>query len=98
MKKLLIIQAIIAFVSVMAFAENPFDEFKNQITGPTDIVQAKLDNLSQDIGFLLGGGAFHQGKALGFPGFDVGVRMVAKNTNKDDSIIMRLVLTELVCP
>jgi opacity protein-like surface antigen len=87
-KKLLIIQAIIACVAVIAFAENPFDEFTNQITGYGDsIVQTKLDNFTKDLGYLMGGGAFHQGKALGFPGFDVGIHLVAKNTGKDDTIL-----------
>ncbi len=88
MKKRLIIQAIIACVAASAFAANPFDEFKGQLSGQTEtIIQTRLDNFTKDVGYLMGGGAFHQGKALGFPGFDVGVRFVAKNTDKDNTII-----------
>ncbi|MBU2567734.1 MAG: hypothetical protein KJ967_03035 [Elusimicrobia bacterium] len=46
-----------------------------------------LNPLAKDLGGALGSGVYHSGKNLGFPGFDVGVRMSLKNTSKDNIVI-----------
>lgn len=50
--------------------------------------QKTLDAFTKDIGSLMGGGSFHQGKALGFPlGVDVGVHGVGVDLQDDDAIL-----------
>lgn len=50
--------------------------------------QATLDTLTKDLGALLGGGSFHQGKALGFPlGFDVGVHVPVVSLQDGNKIL-----------
>lgn len=47
-----------------------------------------LDALAQDLGAVMGGGSFHQGKALGFPiGFDVGVHVPVVGVQNDNKIL-----------
>jgi hypothetical protein len=87
-KKLLKIHAILVLAVTSAFAANPFDEFQAQLTSQAEaVIQTRLDNFTKDLGVLMGGGSFHQGKALGFPGFDVGMHFVGKNTDKDNTVV-----------
>lgn len=79
MKKAMVLALVLSMAVPSIFAANPFDEFKNQVTGAaTDVVQKGLNGLTKDLGALMGGGAFHQAKSLGFPGLDVGIHIPAK--------------------
>ncbi len=50
--------------------------------------QTALDALAKDIGSLMGGGSFHEGKALGFPlGIDIGVHGVGVELQDKDAIL-----------
>ena len=83
-----------------AFAANPFDEFRNQV-GPgvlKDVAQKNLDNFAKDVGALLGSGAAHQGKALGLPGFDVGIHVPGKKISDDDTIVKAAGLDTVYLP
>ena len=40
-------------------------------------------SLAKEVGPVIAGGVFHQGKSLGVPGFDVGIRMPIKNLAND---------------
>lgn len=97
MKKLLILVSVVA-VSVGTVFAASFDEFKNQLSGPRDIAQRNIDNFAKDIGALIAGGSFHQGKALGIPGFDVGIHVPATSVNKDNAIVKAAGIDSIFLP
>jgi hypothetical protein len=62
------------------------DAISNNIS--SNLNQTALDAFAKDVGSLMGGGSFHQGKALGFPlGIDVGVHGVAIDLQDKDAIL-----------
>jgi len=88
MKKVIIFSIISTIATCPLFAANPFDKFKDQLSGvTTQIAQKNLDNFAKDLGGLMGGASFHAGKTLGFPGFDVGAHIAARKISEDDAII-----------
>ena len=65
------------FVFNAAAMANPFEDFKNNVGA------AYLAPFAKDFGGLLGGTDFNSGRAVGFPGFDVGMTLVMQS--KPDS-------------
>lgn len=62
------------------------DDLSNNLTA--NINQQSLDVLAKDLGALMGGGSFHQGKSLGFPlGFDIGAHVPVVGLHDDDVIL-----------
>lgn len=60
----------------------PWGDVQNRATA------ANLKPFALDLGGLLGGAAFHSGRSLGFPGFDVGViGMTQFKPGKDNAIL-----------
>lgn len=98
MKKVLYSLAILVFGLSIAFAADPFDEFANNLTGVQETVQKNLDYFAQDLGILIGGGAFHQGKSLGFPGFDISVHVPAKKVNTENQIVKAANIDTILFP
>ena len=60
--------AVLAVLAAPAFAGNPFDGFKDNITNDG------LEPFARDMGLLMNSAINHSGRSLGFSGFDVGVR------------------------
>ncbi|OGS18306.1 MAG: hypothetical protein A2219_08745 [Elusimicrobia bacterium RIFOXYA2_FULL_50_26] len=88
MKKALVLAVVLMEITATVFAANPFDEFNNKVAGAaTEVAQQYLDNFAKDLGAVLGGGTFHQGKTLGFPGFDIGIHVPAKKVRSDNEIV-----------
>jgi hypothetical protein len=57
------------FLAVLpAAAEDPFGGFQQYVDRPS------LKPFARDLGSLLGAATFHNGRSLGFSGFDVGIR------------------------
>lgn len=77
------ITAVLMFslISTTVFAANPFEKFAE------NLAQAPLDSLAKDLGAVIGGGSFHSGKTLGFPGFDISARVAGKTVNNDNTIV-----------
>jgi opacity protein-like surface antigen len=99
MKKALIVAVLSTVVSSPVFAANPFDEFRNQLTGATvAVAQKNLDNFTKDLGGLMGGAAFHQGKTCGIPGFDVSLRASSKKISDDDAIVKAAGVDNAILP
>ena len=99
MRKMAVVLFALVVVNTVCFGANPFDEFKNTLTGEAkEIVQDTLDNFAKDLGGLMGGGAFRQGKSLGIPGFDIGLRIPAKKINKDNIIMKNADLDSVFLP
>jgi hypothetical protein len=100
MKKVLIFVALFTiFAKTGICASNPFDEFKNKITGVTaEVAKKNLDNLAKDLGPLLGGGSFHRGKVLGIPGFDVGLHVPYRPISDDNVIVKGAGLDNVLLP
>lgn len=74
--------ALVCFNSSLIFA----DEFGNNFS--SNLTQDSLDALAKDLGALMGGGSFHDGKALGFPlGFDIGVHVPVVGVSDKDKIL-----------
>ncbi|MCB4791111.1 MAG: hypothetical protein LHV68_04405 [Elusimicrobia bacterium] len=88
MKKVGVFALVMIMGANFAYAANPFDNFQSLITGQaTTIAQGMLDNFAKDLGALMGGGTYHQGKSLGLPGFDVGLRIPVVKVKDEDTII-----------
>lgn len=99
MKKALLFVAVLCLVSVKGFAADPFDEFKNTLVNAVRTeAQTQLDSFAKDLGSLMGGGSFHQGKSLGFPGFDVGVHVPIKSTSDDNKIVKAAKVDTILLP
>ena len=77
MKKTISVLLSAAVVSVSCAAAL----FAVDYTAITNATQTSLDIMAKDIGAVMGAGQFHNGKNLGFPGFDIGVRVPVKNLN-----------------
>jgi hypothetical protein len=73
-------------------ASNPFD----QVSSHADA--RFLNPFAQDLGVVLGGGTFHTGQALGFPGVDVGVHAPLKRVDGKDDIANAAGLTYMGIP
>jgi hypothetical protein len=60
--------------------------FAVDYTTITNATQASLDIMAKDIGAVMGAGQYHNAKNLGFPGFDVGVRIPVKNLTDGNNL------------
>ncbi len=81
MKRYLLTLLTIAAISQTALG-TPLGDFHNRVTA------ANLKPFALDIGGILGGAAFHSGRTLGFPGFDVGVVSTLQfRPDKNDTIL-----------
>lgn len=87
MKKILAVAVLGCLTSTIAVktagAVNIFDEFKNSAT------KQLMEPFAKDLGGLLGGADFHSGRAIGFPGFDVGVVAVGQFKPNADNLILK---------
>ncbi len=84
MKKSTLLAGLTLMISNLNFAWA--DAISNNIS--SNLNQTVLNAFAKDVGSLLGGGSFHQGKALGFPlGVDVGVHGVVVDLQNDDAIL-----------
>lgn len=73
---LIFLGLLVFFVPGNLRADNLKNNFKSHLN------QNDIDELTKDVGALVGGGTFHTGKALKFPlGFDVGAHAIAVDTN-----------------
>lgn len=81
MKKLLLTVALLA--ACRAADATPFGDFYNQASG------AALKPFALDLGGILGGAAFHSARALGMPGFDIGVVSTLQTRPDRDDVILR---------
>ncbi|MBI4386403.1 MAG: hypothetical protein HY551_03385 [Elusimicrobia bacterium] len=73
--------AVLLFLPPAA-AATPFGDFQSKVNS------ANLKPFALDLGGILGGAAFHSGRALGFPGFDIGlVGTVQFRPDRDDTIL-----------
>jgi len=62
------------------------DEFSNNFQ--SFLNETSLNALAEDLGTLMGGGSFHQGKTVGFPvGFDLGVHVPILEVQSDNKIL-----------
>ncbi|MBI4368670.1 MAG: hypothetical protein HY547_00415 [Elusimicrobia bacterium] len=72
-----------AIAAQAADSFDPFKEFKSQITS-VDF----LKPFAKDIGAIIGGGSFHTGRSLGFPGVDVGGHLAIQKKPSSDNVIL----------
>lgn len=61
----------------------PLDEFESRVRSEL------IKPFARDLGGLLGASGFHNGRALGFPGFEAGVLAVAQTKPDADNRILR---------
>src|SRR5437016_6288626 len=83
---------VVSLVGGVAQASNPFD----QISSHADA--RFLNPFAQDLGAVLGGGSFHNGQALGFPGVDVGIHTPLKHVDGKDDIANAAGISYLAIP
>jgi opacity protein-like surface antigen len=98
MKKVLIYVMFIAVVTSPVYAADPFDNFKALVSGGGSVAQKALDNLATDMGALLGGGSYHNGKSLGLPGFDIGIHVPSKKVSDDNAIVKSADVSSILLP
>jgi len=98
MKKLMLMVILMFFVAGRGFSASFFDEFTSNLTGATSLIQKNLDSFAADLGAVIGGAACHQGKALGFPGFDVGIHISGKSVSDDNKIVKAAGLDAIALP
>jgi len=98
MVKILILLSIFVFTSVPLLANDPFSSFNDEISAGGSVAQNALNNLAKDLGALLGGGSYHEGKSLGFPGFDIGIQVPTKSVSNDDSIVQKAGVSSIALP
>ena len=98
-KKLFVFQSVFFLAAACLFAANPFDQFKNSLSGVANsVAQQNLDNFAKDFGALLDGGSYHQAKVLGFPGVDIGVHVPAVKTSEEDTIVKASSVNNMFLP
>lgn len=68
-------------LSTSMLRADPFDKFRSFLEGRF------LDPLAKDLGSVMAGGSFHQGSALGVPGFDVGVHLPIKKASSENVLV-----------
>jgi hypothetical protein len=78
---------------------NPFDAFTDQVTNvAVSVAQYNLDSFANDLGPVLAGSSFHQGRSLGFPGFDIGIHAAARPVAAEDAILESAGVETLLVP
>lgn len=85
MKKMMIALAVAA-ASVSAAWASPFDDFKDQVIATAS---RGMDAFAADVGGLIGGADFNSGRAVGFPGFDVGIGGMVQAKPSSSNIILK---------
>ncbi|MBI2071317.1 MAG: hypothetical protein HYT79_12075 [Elusimicrobia bacterium] len=80
--RFLIAFAAFATATAPLFAD-PFDDFKK------NVAQEFLKPFAKDIGAVMGGGSFHTGRSLGFPGVDIGGHVTVQNKPSEDNKILK---------
>lgn len=65
---------------------DPFSDFKTQIQAQG---KALLTPFAEDFGGLIGGSDFNSGRALGFPGFDVGLAMTVQSKPGAGNLLLK---------
>jgi opacity protein-like surface antigen len=98
MKNTLILVMLLCIVSMPVFASDPFNNFQALVAGGGSVVQKGLDSMATDMGALLGGGSYHSGQSLGFPGIDIGIHMPTKNVSSDDTIVKSAGASSIMLP
>lgn len=77
-----ILLSLVLLAGASSAQADPFDELRTRAT--TELIKP----FALDLGGILGGAAFHSGRALGMPGFDVTVDgMLQFKPNKDNLIL-----------
>lgn len=83
MKKIIILIVGLCLLGLNLFAD-PFDDFKANFPSDKDYFKPFV----KDFGGVLGASDFNNGRALGFPGFDVGFDMaIQKKPSSNDKIL-----------
>ncbi|PIS46859.1 MAG: hypothetical protein COT17_06380 [Elusimicrobia bacterium CG08_land_8_20_14_0_20_51_18] len=85
MKKNIAVLSLLIF-SVPAVYADSFEDFKTQIQAQGE---ALLTPFAEDFGGIIGGNDFHSGRALGFPGFEVGLGMTVQARPSEGNRILR---------
>ncbi|MBI4345367.1 MAG: hypothetical protein HY553_00825 [Elusimicrobia bacterium] len=76
------IKALLLLLLAVPASATPWGDVQNRATA------ANLKPFALDLGGLLGGAAFHTGRSLGFPGFDVDVMFLTQfKPDRDNAIL-----------
>lgn len=89
MKKITVMVSLLAltmFVFANSAKADSFEDFKAQIQ---ELGKTYIKPFAEDFGGLIGGADFNSGRTVGFPGFDVGLVLVAQSKPNDDNRILK---------
>ncbi|MFN3967226.1 MAG: DUF6588 family protein, partial [Endomicrobiia bacterium] len=81
-KYFLVIFAISAFGLVSNSFSLTYEDIKKYVE------EKYFNPMAKDVGGVLSGGYYHYAKNLGFPGFDIGIRVPVKNIS-DDNVVLK---------
>lgn len=85
-----VLAAITAGIFTISAKADPFGDFKKDIIGQGRAsAKAMLDPFTEDFGGLIGGADFSSGRALGFPGFDVGLAATVQAKPNSNNTLLR---------
>jgi len=84
--KIVLFATLAAGVFTGSANADPFEDFKTQIQAQG---KALLKPFIEDVGGLIGGADFNSGRALGFPGFDVGIAATMQSKPNSNNRILR---------
>ncbi len=82
MKKIINGIVVVLFMGSMVWAD-PFEDFKN------NYLSNAFKAFVKDFGGVLGGTDFNSGRALGFPGFDVGFNLAIQQEPSSENLILK---------
>ncbi len=85
MKKIILSLCILPMLAAAAKAD-PFSDFKTQIQAQGKTL---IKPFAADLGGLIGGNDFNSGRAIGFPGFDVGLAATLQSKPSSDNRLLR---------
>ncbi|MEW5951985.1 MAG: hypothetical protein GX447_06415 [Elusimicrobia bacterium] len=85
MKKVLL-SFICALLTINNVKADSFEDFKTQIAADA---KGLIKPFAADFGGVLGGNDFSSGRALGFPGFDIGISMAVQSKPSSENLVLK---------
>ncbi|OGS11409.1 MAG: hypothetical protein A2285_07775 [Elusimicrobia bacterium RIFOXYA12_FULL_57_11] len=87
--KIFVLSALAAGIFSGSASADPFSDFDTYIGNSAAAAKGMLTPFAEDFGGLIGGADFNSGRALGFPGFDVGVAFTVQAKPNKNNLLLK---------